>query len=254
MKARIIFLIMSLTLFSLTTRVEGQESANSILAKVDKTLFAPKDKCAEVKMIMTDLKNGKQKVKKAVLMQKDTDKKFFRYTYPKSVSGITTLSLPDNEVYLYLPLFKNPKRVTNLAEKNKFNHSDFSYQDMATKSYVKKYVAELIERNDTAYVLKLIPKDSKSTYSFLVTTINKKYYYPEKTEYYNKKQQKIKVAIYHYKKVGYHWIANDITMTDISKNHSTEVILTNIRLDTGLKDNLFSVENMKSKLPGTPES
>ena len=129
MKTKIIISIIGLLyLTSVSTDAAGQENANTLLSKTDHTMFGVKDKSADVKMIMINLKNGKQKVKEATLLQKGTNKKLFRYTYPKSDSGIATLSLPDNQVYLYLPLFKKPKKITNLAQSNAFNHSDFSFQ------------------------------------------------------------------------------------------------------------------------------
>ncbi len=240
----VLLIIVLLSLAAVKTDATGQGNANTILAKTDQTLFAAKDKSADVKMVMINLKNGKQKVKKATLLQKGAGKKLFRYTYPKSDSGIATLSLPDNQVYLYLPLFKKPKKITNLAQSNAFNKSDFSFQDMATKSYTEKYTPQLMGTTDTSYVLKLKPKDDNSKYSYLLATINKAYYYPEKIEYYNQKGQKVKVAVYHYKKVEKYWIADEVSMTDLKKNHETKIIMSNIKINQGLKDDVFTVKNL----------
>ncbi|HDO27157.1 MAG TPA: outer membrane lipoprotein-sorting protein [Bacteroidetes bacterium] len=248
MKTKIIISIIGLLyLTSVSTDAAGQENANTLLSKTDHTMFGVKDKSADVKMIMINLKNGKQKVKEATLLQKGTNKKLFRYTYPKSDSGIATLSLPDNQVYLYLPLFKKPKKITNLAQSNAFNHSDFSFQDMATKSYAEKYTPQLIGTTDTSYVLKLKPKDDNSTYSYLVATINKSHYYPEKIAYYNQKGQKVKVAVYHFKKVENYWIADVVSMTDLKKNHETKIIMSNIKINRGLNDDMFTVKNLAAK-------
>jgi len=245
MKTKIVLLTIGLlSLAFVRINAKGQENANVILSKIDQTMFGAKDKSANVKMVMINLKNGKQKVKEATLLQKGANKKLFRYIYPKSDSGIATLSLPDNQVYLYLPLFKKPKKITNLAQNNSFNKSDFSFQDMATKSYSEKYTSQLTGTTDTSYVLKLKPKDENSTYSYLMATINKTHYYFDKIEYYNQKGQKVKVAVYHFKKVDNYWIADVVSMTDLKKNHRTTIKMSNIKINQGLKDDLFTLKNL----------
>jgi len=245
MKTKIVLLTIGLlSLAFVKIDAKGQENADVILSKIDQTMFGAKDKSANVKMVMINLKNGKQKVKEATLLQKGANKKLFRYIYPKSDSGIATLSLPDKQVYLYLPLFKKPKKITNLAQNNSFNQSDFSFQDMATKSYSEKYTSQLTGTTDTSYVLKLKPKDENSTYSYLIATINKTHYYFDKIEYYNQRGKKVKVAAYHFKKVDNYWIADVVSMTDLKKNHRTIIKMSNIKINQGLKDDLFTLKNL----------
>ncbi len=226
--------------------IQAQESATSILKKVDNTVFSVKDKSAEVVMVMTNLKNNNKKIKKAILLQKGADKKIFRYTYPKSDEGIATLTLP-GAVYLYMPMFKKPKKITNMAESNAMNKSDFSLKDADTKPYAQVYTAQLLKTEKDVYVLDLKPKSSDSPYSHLVATFNKTYYYPVKVEYYNKKNEKIKVALHHFVKINGYWTADKVSMEDLKKKHKTEIFMTNIKLNQGLKDDLFTPENLVPK-------
>ena len=226
------------------------KDANKILAKTDETVFAVKDKSAIVEMRLMNLKREKVKVKKALLLQKGTDKKLFRYFYPKADSGIAVLSLPDNQVYLYLSLFKKAKKITNLAEKNKFNKSDFSFDEMVTKTYSAKFAPELIGITDTSYVLKLIPKDSSETYAHVVATINKKFFYPEQLEYFDDKGEKLKVAMNHFTKVQNFWVADKSTMTDLKKQHMTEITMMDIKINTSLTDEIFTLKNLETKYKG----
>ena len=229
----------------LSIHAKGEESAGSILSRMDKTIFSIKDKTADIEMTMIDIKTNKQKVKKAILMQKGADKKLFRYTYPQKDKGIATLSLPNGEIYLYLPMFKKPKKITNMAEGNTFNNSDFSLRDMAIKPYAELYTPKLVKTTADTYVLDLIPKaDNKSSYSHLIVAVNKTHYYPEKFEYYDKNGQKVKEAVYHFMKIGKYWVADLVTMTDLKKQHKTRLAMTNIKLNQGLKDNLFTVEQL----------
>lgn len=228
-------------------RVYGQTDADQLLIKMDETVFAAKDKSSSIKMVMINQKSGKEKTKKAVMMQKGVDMKLFRYTFPKSDSGIATLSLPNNEIYLYLPLFKKPKKITNLAEKNAFNQSDFSVSDMATKSYAENFTAELVSTNEYTYVVDLKPKSDESSYSHLVVYINKEYFYPEQFDYYNKKNQLVKKATYNYTKINNYWISDVVSMEDLKKDHKTTIYMSDIKINQGLKDELFTLENLAGK-------
>ncbi len=244
MKNRVILIITGI-LFLTATKMTAQADARTILSKMDDVIFSVKDKTADVKMVLINLKNGKENVKKAVIMQKGHDKKLFRYIYPKSDSGIATLTLPGDQTYLYLPLFKSVKKISSNSDGGAFNKSDFSLRDTPTKPYSELYTPQLTGTNDTAYILALIPKSEKWLYGKLVATIDKTHYYLKRLEYYNQKGKKIKEADYHYQKIGGHWVADQVTMTNEAKQHRTVTIMTNIKINTGLKDDLFTVENLK---------
>lgn len=236
--------LFTLFLLGIISTVNAQNDAASILKKMDATVAAIKDKSVTMKMVMVNLKSSKEEVKEAVLLQKGLNMKLFRYTAPKSDEGISTLSLPNGEIYVYLPLFKKPKKITNLAESGAFNSSDFSIEDMATQAYADKYTPTLITTNQTTYVLNLVPKDPKSPYSRLVVFVNKSTYYAEQIEYYDSKNNAVKKAIYHYKKVSNLWVADEVSMEDLKKKHKTTLYMSNIKLNQGLADNLFTLENL----------
>ena len=238
---KVILVIITVVLSGFLTN--NAEDAAAILSKVDQTIFSLKDKSAEVEMVMINLKTEKTKIKKANFFQKGMDRKLFRYTYPKSDNGIATLTIPD-AVYLYLPMFKKPKKITNMAEGNAFNKSDFSLEDMNTKYFSELYEPELMESTARYYILRLIPKDKKSSYKYQVATINKSTYYVEKMEYYNKKGERAKVSESEYVKIDNRWVVSTVSMTNLKKKHKTKFIMTNIKINTGLSDDLFTVENM----------
>jgi outer membrane lipoprotein-sorting protein len=235
-------LLLFITIFTGFYTVNAQD-AKTILAKVDKTVFSVKDKTATVEMQMINLKTNTKKIKKAMLYQKGLDKKLFRYTYPKSDNGIASLTLPD-AVYLYLPMFKKPKKITNMAESNKFNKSDFSLEDRDDKTYTERYTPNLIKSDADTYILNLVPKKPGGSYSRLLATVNKHYYYPEKIEYFDQDGNKLKIATYTFKKIGKYWVATEVSMENVVKKHKTRFIMTDIKFNTGLKDDLFTPEKM----------
>ncbi len=236
-------LLIVVTLFAVGARATSQD-ARAILENMDKVIFSPKDKQAKVTMILTD-KTGKEKVREAVMFQKGTDKKLYRYTKPESQAGIATLSLSEDVMWLYMPAFVIPRKISMLAKGQAFNGTDFSYEDMVTIPYSERYTPTLLETQQDAYVLNLVPVSEKSNYSKILVTVDKRYGYPVSMQYFNSQGRKIKESAYQYEKIGKYWNAAKVVMTDLEKGHSTRIWLSDVKFDLGLSDDLFLVENLK---------
>jgi outer membrane lipoprotein-sorting protein len=69
--------------------------------------------------------------------------------------------------------------------------------------------------------------------------------YPISMEFFNKMDKKFKDASYRYEKVGEYWNASEVIMKDYEKNHSTKILLNDVKFDQGLSDDLFLVEKLK---------
>jgi len=239
MKKTIIALI---TLF-IISGIQAQD-AHGLLAKLDNIVFAPKDKQGIVAIILVD-KSGEEKVREAEMLQKGRDKKLYRYTKPEKQEGIATLSLPDGVMWLYMPAFGKPKKISLLAKSQAFTGTDFSYEDMATEPYSERFYPRLLEEREDAFVLELTPRGEKSNYSKIVVTQDKTNYYPIRMDFYDKGGKKFKESTYRYEKIGKYWNAREVIMTNIKKQHSTKIRLTDVKFDQGLSDDLFTVENLK---------
>lgn len=235
-----------LVILMLTAGADGLRSqdAMALLEKMDALMNAPKDKQATVEIILTK-RNDKEKARAAEMFQKGSNMRLYRYTQPKSQAGIATLSLPDDVMWLYLPAFGKPTKISLLAKSQAFTGTDFSYEDMDTKPYSKRFTPKLVETTDDAYTLELIPDYDKSDYSKLMLTLDKTNFYPHKIEYFDKQGDKVKEAVYTYDKSGKYWYAKEVLMTDLKKEHSTQIIMTDVKFDEGLSDDIFSVDNLK---------
>jgi outer membrane lipoprotein-sorting protein len=220
------------------------QDAKTILDNMDKIIFSPKDKSGKVAIILID-KEGKEKVREATMMQKGRDKKLYRYTKPESQAGIATLSLPGDVMWMYMPAFGKPKKISMLAKSQSFTGTDFSYEDMATTPYADRFIPTLLNIEPDAYVLQLKPISGKSNYSKVIARVNKTNGYPLSMEFYDQKGKKIKLATYKYEKIGKYWNASEVIMKDLGSNHSTKIRLSDIKFDQGLSDDLFTVEKMK---------
>ena len=188
-----------LLVFTAIYEIQAQ-SAASILKSMDDLMAAPKDRQANVKMVLKD-KSGKEKVREAIMKQKGRYKKLYRYTQPEKQVGMATLSLPDDIIWLYMPALKKAIKVTLLSKSQAFTGTDFSYEDMSGSSYGERFTPSLIENPDASiYQLELMPKSMKSSYSKIIVYLDKKHFYPIKMEYFDQNQTYFKYATYTSKK------------------------------------------------------
>ena len=230
-------LIVAASIFS-----ANAQDANTILKKMDDVMYSPKDMTGKNKIVLID-KNGKQETREASILQKGNDKRIFRFTAPASQAGIAVLSLPNDVMYLYLPAFGKERRISTSVKSQNFAGTDFSYDDMEAKPYSDKYTPKLQRTENNVFVLELTPK-GQSDYSKIIVNINNTNYYPELMEYYDKGNTKIKEAKYIFNKVGNYWNAQEIEMTDIKKNHKSKMQMSDVKYDTGLTDDDFTVRKL----------
>ena len=237
---KMILSFLVLLAFMITYDTSAQEAAK-LLDNMDNIMFSPKDKQADVKMTLIN-RSDKEKVREALMLQKGTDKKLFKYTAPENQAGIGTLSLPDGVMWLYLPAFGKPKKISLLAKSQAFSGSDFTYEDMATTPYAERFKPTLIETSADTYVLELLPLGEQSNYSKIIVSIDKDHYYPKKMEYFDAMDNKIKEAVYTYEQIGKYWNARKVVMDNLKKDHQTIIELSNVKFDQGLTDDMFTVE------------
>ncbi len=234
-----------LCILFISTNILIAQDAESLLHDMDDIIGAPKDKEAVVKMIITN-KSGKEKIREASLKQKGRFKKLYRYTKPEKQVGIATLTLPDDVIWLYMPAFGKPIRISLLSKSQAFTGTDFSHEDMSGLSFSERYTPKMIDSTKPVfYVLELTPKSKKTSYSKIILSLERIHHYPVKMEYYNKNNKFFKVATYSYTKKDNYWFAKQVRMVNFLKDHSTEILMTDVKFDQGISDDEFLVENLK---------
>ena len=238
---RIILLFVILILGS---QFASAQDAKAILAAMDKIMFSAKDKTGKVTIVLTE-KDGSEKVREAEMFQKGAEKKLYRYTKPESQAGIATLSLPDGIMWMAMPAFEKPKRISMLSKSQSFTGTDFSYEDMATTPYSDRFTCTVTSTGADDYFLDQLPISGKSNYSKIILRVNKTNGYPIWMKFYNLQGRMFKEATYTYEKIGKYWNAKEVVMKDLEKNHSTTIRLSDIKFDQGLSDDIFLVEKMK---------
>lgn len=232
-------------IFVLALSIYAQD-AQTILAKADAVINAPKDMHQFSQMILID-KDGDQKVRKSEMYQKGDEMRLVRFLSPADQKGIGFLSLPNDVMYLYLPAFHKIRRIASHVKNENFAGTDFSYDDMSSFKYAEEYNAKLLDTKDEVYVLELTPKPGiEKDYSKLIIEIRKDNFYPVKIDHYDKAGNLWKVMTRKkIEKKGNYWVSMEMEMKDLKKNHSTKMITDKIEFDTGLSDKVFSKRNLK---------
>lgn len=221
------------------------QDADVLLRSMDELISAPIDKQATVEIILIN-KEGKEKVREASMKQKGKDRKLYRYTQPESQAGIATLSLPEDVMWLYMPAFGKPTKISLLAKSQAFTGTDFSYEDMESRSYTERYSASMLDsESDDYFLLELTPKSEKSKYSKIELYLNKEINYPQKMVYFDTRGNIYKIATYSYTNLGNYWYASEVVMTDLKKAHSTKIRMTEVAFDQGLSNDEFTMEKLK---------
>ena len=63
-------------------------------------------------------------------------------------------------------------------------------------------------------------------------------------EFYDRGNTRIKEAVYTFEKVGKYWSTKEIEMTDLKKDHKTIMQMSDVKYDTGLSDDDFTVRKL----------
>ena len=170
----------------------GGLTAGEIMERIDRTVSAPRDQEFHVKLVITDAK-GNESHREMVMMQKGTDRRLVKFTAPPEQRGIAFLSLPGGLTYLYLPAYKQTRRIASHVRNQKFAGTDFSYEDMEARKYSADWNAKLLAEEEGLYRLELTPKEKTVTdYGRLIVEVRADIF-PVKIEFFDKANRPRKV-------------------------------------------------------------
>jgi len=248
MKYRAMFAVSLSVFFACAPQLAAQElTASEIIQKADDVVIAPKDQHSLMTMFLID-KSGDQKERKSEMFERaKEDMRLVRFLSPADQKGISFLSLPDDKMYLYLPAFKKIRTIASHVKNESFAGTDMTYDDMSSQGYGKDHHPTLLETTDEFYILELTPKpEAEKDYSTLKVWVRKENFVPVKTEYYDNAGTNWKVMERRQvEQISGYWVAKEIEMKDLRKEHSTKTLIDTVEFDTGLSDEVFSQRNLK---------
>jgi hypothetical protein len=195
-----------------------------------------------------------RKMKSKILEGENGNMSLMTFVTPADVKGTKMLTHEhinkNDDQWMYLPALKRIKRIASRNKSGSFMGSEFSYEDTANNSW-EKYTYE--DKLNTVtingrkhYKGTRFPKDKYSGYTKQVTYIDATTFLVSKIEYYDRKKELLKTAIFSdWKKIDNIYLMGKITMTNHQNSKKTTLIWDNQKIRVGLKKKDFSKRRLK---------
>jgi hypothetical protein len=186
----------------------------------------------------------------------DGDKSRSVFEWPADVKGTKLLTWThkkgDDDRWLYLPAVKRIKRISSSNKSGSFMGSEFAYEDLSSQE-VEKFTYKLLDEPKLAinggktgardtWHTERYPVDKESGYSRQIIWSDKEYMNPLKIEYYDRKNELLKIAYFEgYKKMGKYWKFDSIRIENVQTKKKSVLSWENRQL--GIK---LAAENFDS--------
>ncbi len=182
-----------------------------------------------------------------------TEKRLIKFLSPADVEGTTMLIYDYDEgqddMWIYLPALKRKRRIVSSEKGKSFMGSEFTNADMSsppTKDFIHRFVNE----TDDAYIIESMPvdrnKEDEYGYSRKISTIRKNDYVVSKMDFYDSYDELFKtILIKDVKKIsGDRFIISQMTAENFSNGRSSEIVMSEIRTGTQIRDDLFDITSI----------
>jgi outer membrane lipoprotein-sorting protein len=212
---------------------------------------AGRDAMAVVEMVLTS-RSGQQRVRQfesRFLRQGGLQDSLIRFTYPTDIQDTAFLTLEragdDAEQFLYLPALRRVRRIVAKQKGKSFVNSDLYYQDLERRLPEKdqhRIVGEERVSEWQCWILESVPKEEESSaYGKTLVWVDQRTLVPVKGESFDRKQNKIKSMMAHrLNQVEGIWTVMDSVVTTLESQHTTRLMVQEIRYNTGLSPDDFN--------------
>lgn len=252
MRVRLTLFLMIVSLLSGLALAD--DKGLSIAKEADKRDTGFVDNTADMLMVLKNKQGqtSKRNMRLKTLEQKnDGDKSLVVFDRPKDVKGTALLTFSHrngvDDQWLYLPALKRVKRIASNNKAGPFMGSEFAYEDLSSQE-VDKYSWKFIKDDGKNFVVERVPNYKNSGYKRQTLWIDKQHYRTMKTVFYDRKNAKLKTLVMSgYKQYkNKFWRPETMEMTNHQTGKSTTLTWTNYKFGTGLKDNNFTKNKLKS--------
>jgi len=226
--------------------VVQSETAESLLARIDKQNSAFKDAFFHFKMVVVE-KSGNREIEFET-KQKGNKQRLVRFLSPGDIKGMGFLLEGQGVMYALLPAFGNRIRRLGTSQMNQsFMGSDLSSEDMSAIDYAPSYTPTLAGQDGSETVLSLQLKPGKqSEFPRLKMWINPDQATITKIEYYDAAGKKLRSSLRSdFKSDGTDGVAHFspgkmIYIDHRRGDHRTEMLLLKSKLNNGYGDDEFT--------------
>lgn len=220
--------------------------------------YAADDGISEVKMTIVNSR-GKERIREFAMLRLDIVEggKQKYYTYfrkPHDVSRLTFMvhKLPEasDNRWLYIPSVDLIKRISADDKGSSFVGSDFTYEDVSGRHWSEdnhKILKEEKLGDNDVYVIESTPIEKYKGFSRKVSYIDKGHYLPLKEEYYNKKDELIRIfTAEKIEEIDGFMTPTTRKMENVKKKRYTLVEFKDIKFNVGIEEDIFSERYLKN--------
>ncbi len=235
-----------------TSTLTGRE----IIEKVDAAVVADD---ATLLMTMTLINDRGESIVRGMWSWKQgTAKTALVFMEPEDVKGTAFLTVEGNDdaddnMWLYLPSLELTKRIDADSKSQNFMGSDFTYDDMGERN-IDDYDYTLFREDsyDGHHVLVvegIAINPQEASYSKVISLIRDDIWMPVQVEYYDLRGDLEKVQTNsRIEEIDGYWAVTKMEMENIQTNHSTIVEMTQIELNKGVPEEVFTSEGLPNLL------
>jgi outer membrane lipoprotein-sorting protein len=215
--------------------------ANKVLAEIDRRASVFTDQQYEATMSI--FKGGQlKKTLEFTMVMKGLDKQFITFVAPGDVAGMKVLMEGADTLYVYTPEFKKVRRVAAHMQAQGFMGSAFTYEDQTRLLMAPFFDAELAGKEGSETTLTLTPKEGvTSSFSRIDVVIDGTKGGVTKLRYYDGGGNHVRTQLREdWVKIEGELMPTKISMSDLKAGDTTVIQLSNVKVNQGVEDDLFS--------------
>lgn len=248
-------IIVSATLMVMTSfGASAQLTGTQIIDKVYNRASGD-DQNALLTMTLTN-RSGQTRVRKIQQFSKDmgdVEKSIMFFESPADVKNTSFMNWAydgdkADDQWIYLPALKKVKRISSDSKSDYFMGSDFTYDDLGDRKLNADNHTLLREETingQDCYVVESRSKDENYMYLKTITWIDKSTFIGVQKKFYDEDDELLKIlTINKVEKIAGFYVITNSEMKNVQKNHSTTIILSSVKINSGISASMFSERMM----------
>jgi hypothetical protein len=236
----------------LTTPLAAEEL--TALELVEKVYNRPdgEDMQSDLKMSLVNSR-GDARVREIRQLSKDfgtDEKKIMFFQAPADVRNTSFMNWTYGEAgksddqWIFLPALKKVKRISSDSKGDYFMGSDFTYDDLGDRhpaSDTHKVTGREEIDGEPCTIVESVSIEEDYIYSKTLSWIADEKWIVLKKEFYDEDDELLKIlTVEEHSEIDGYWTVTHSEMQNLQRDHTTIMILENIKLDQGVPDNKFT--------------
>lgn len=179
------------------------------------------------------------------------EKSVMRFIAPAPSKGIGMLAHEHGDnIWAYFPDSDDLRKIASSARKQSMQGSDFSYEDMSSGEFGRRYKATRAEKETLdgkdCWKLELVPTRS-STYKRVVIWVDREELIAYRAYHYDQDDKHIKTLVFAgWKKVKGIWTPFTMTMKNLERGSQTVIEIKKLKYNTETDDSKFTTRFLTS--------